>query len=250
MIIFLASLAQRFFGLFGLHVSRRTRGVQLDSALEEQLRLAGDDVRVIFEVGAADGRDAAVYTARCPNADVHAFEPLPANFKKLAQRASNEPRIKAINKAVSDTNGKAEFHVTALDDASSLLAPTTTGATFDKYTKQVGTINIETITLDNYCIDNNIDRIDLLKMDAQGAELKILNGAAKLLDKRSISVIFTEVNFVDIYVGIALYHDIAHFLEEKDYVLHSLYNFHHDQNGKLTWADAIFVPSSDELLND
>ncbi len=247
--IFFASLAQRFFGLFGFHVSRRARGVQLDSALEEQLRLAGTNIRTIFEVGAADGRDAAVYAARCPDADVHAFEPLPANFEKLAQRAAAEPRIKAINKAASDTNDIAKFHITALDDASSLLMPTSTGATFDKYIKQVGIIEIETITLDSYCKANSINKIEILKMDAQGAELKILTGASELLDKHLIEVIYTEVNFAEIYVGIAFYHDIAHFLYTKNYVLHSLYDLNHDQNGRLTWGDAIFIPKSKEPIN-
>ncbi len=247
--IFFASLAQRFFALFGLHVSRRARGVKLNSALEEQLRLAGNNIRIIFEVGAADGRDAAIYAARCPDADVHAFEPLPANFEKLTQRAITEPRIKAINKAASDTNGVAKFHITALDDASSLLTPTSTGATFDKYIKQVGIIETETTTLDSYCKANHIDKIQLLKMDAQGAELKILIGASELLDRCSIDVIYTEVNFAEIYVGIAFYHEIAQFLSTKSYVLHSLYDLNHDQNGRMTWGDAIFIPKSKEPIN-
>ena len=59
--IFSVMLAQKLFGLFGLHVRRLEKGVKIDSAMEEQLRLAGNQVQCVFEIGAADGRDCVIY---------------------------------------------------------------------------------------------------------------------------------------------------------------------------------------------
>jgi FkbM family methyltransferase len=239
--MFFAEYVQKFFNALGFQLSRRAPGVQIDSALEEQLRLLGKDAKTIFEVGAADGRDSAIYAARCAGAAIYAFEPLPASFTKLQAIAKLESRIKAVNAAVSDKSGTAKFHVTALDDASSLLPPAKTGSTFDKYMSAVDEIEVDTITLDGFCEIHKISQIDLLKMDAQGAELKILHGSSRLLTERAIKVIYSEVDFMEIYKDCGKYHEIASYLYDFGYVLHNLYGLVSNQNGRLAWGDAIFV---------
>lgn len=239
--IYLYSLIQRIFRLFGLHVRRLSKGVEIDSSTSEQFRLAGNNVRVVIEVGAADGRDTAMYAERYPAARLVAYEPHPENFAKLALRASAEPRIIPVNAAVSQSAGAATFHITALPDASSLLKPRQVGGDYDKYLAEQSTVDVRTVTLDDECQRLNLDHIDLLKMDAQGGELDILRGAANLLQSKRIKVIYTEVNFVPLYDGSALYHDLAKLLEGFGYRLHNLYNLVSDRNGNLSWGDAIFV---------
>jgi FkbM family methyltransferase len=239
--MFFAEYVQKIFNTFGFQLSRRTPGVQTDNAIEEQFRLMGRNVKTIFEVGAADGRDSAMYASRFTEAAVYAFEPLPVNFKKLEANAEREPRINAINAAASDMSGKASFHVTEWDDASSLLPPAKTGSTFDKYMSAVDQIEVNTITLDEFCDAHKIGHIDLLKMDAQGAELKILHGSARLLAKKAINVIYSEVDFMEIYENAGRYHEIASYLHGFGYELHNLYGLVSNQNGRLAWGDAIFI---------
>jgi FkbM family methyltransferase len=236
-----AEYVQKLFNALGFQLSRRTRGVQTDSALEEQLRLVGKNVKTIFEIGAADGRDSAVYSARCPEAKVYAFEPLPTNFEKLQSKANLEPRIIPINKAISDASGTASFHITALADASSLLQPNETGSTFDKYTTEVDCITVETLTLDEFCKEKDIVNIDILKIDAQGAEIKILKGCKNLLSIGNISIIYCEVNFMEIYDGCSKYHEVATYLADFGYKTHNLYDIIVNQDGKISWCDAIFT---------
>lgn len=235
--------AQRMFGLFGYHLSRLERGVRVDNAFEEQLRLAGDAMSTIVEVGAADGRDTLEYANRCTKATIHAFEPLPANFGKLRAVAEHEPRIVPVNMAVSSKVGNASFHVTALPDASSLFNPRSTGSTFDKYTSKVETIKVDVTSLSAYCEKKKIKTIDLLKMDAQGAELDILNGSENIIRDKKVKVIYSEVNFMRVYEGACLFHEVTAYLEEMDYRLHAIYNQNHNQFGQLTWADAIYLPN-------
>ncbi|MER9228545.1 FkbM family methyltransferase [Mesorhizobium sp. M0664] len=239
----LAFAAQRIFGMFGYHLRKLEHGVRIDDSFAEQLRLAGDAVTTIFEVGAADGRDTRTYAERCPKAIVHAFEPLPENFAKLHSIAETEPRIVPVNMAVSSKVGTSAFHIAALPDASSLFKPRSTGSTFDKYTAEIGVVDVQVVTLDSYCEKAVIPSIDLLKMDAQGGELDILKGAANLLKKKGIRVIYTEVNFMRMNEGSCLFHEVTGYLEQVNYGLHAIYNQHHNQFGRLAWADAIYLPN-------
>ena len=211
----IATAIQRMFGLFGFQVRRIESGVKIEDVLEEQLGLRVTMSSVSFEVGAANGRDCLVYAARCPKATIHAYEPLPSNFEKLQACVRSERRIVPVAAAVAGMSGTASFHITSLDDASSLFKPQATGSTFDKYVEEKSVIDVPVVTLDEECTRLRIDRIDLLKMDAQGAELEILHGAVSLLDTKAIRVIYTEVNFMRIYDRGCVYHELASFLSDK-----------------------------------
>lgn len=242
--ILFVMLTQKLFGLLGLRIQRIEKGVNVDSALEEQLRLAGNKIKCIVEVGAADGRDCVIYAERCPEATIYAFEPLPENFKKLKEKALEEPRIIPINAAASSKTGTAPFYVSALEDASSLLPPKKTNTEIDKYISTRSVIDVTLKTIDQECSAQGIDNIDILKMDAQGAELEILQSATKLLKRKAINVIYSEVNFIELYDGACLYHELMTFLKEYVYALHSFYDLKHNKDGRLAWGDAIFLPNN------
>ena len=235
--IALQSLAHRM----GYQIRRVDENVSLDDAFSEQMRLAGSDARCIVEVGAADGRDSERYARAAPGARVLAFEPIPESFEALRVRTAALPSITAVNAAVSDRPGQAEFHVGTWLDSSSLLKAQTTGSNYDAYQKPTHSIRVEVVTLDDACRTQNIEHIDLLKMDAQGAELKILAGASELLQRGAIRVVYAEVHFNASYEGSGLFHDISLFLHRHGFGVHNIYNLTHDHTGRLLWGDAIFV---------
>lgn len=231
---------QSLFRRAGYHIRKLEAGTSLDNPYAEQRRLAGD-ARTIFEVGAADGRDCESYRRDFPASVVHAFEPLPENFGKLAARADADPNINAHQLALTDTAGVATFHIGAWADSSSLLKAMDTGSTFDAYQASTGTIEVRTDTLDAIAAAHGVDRIDILKMDAQGAELAILRGGEKLLEARAIQLVYTEAQFRPLYDGAGTFAEIATYLGQHGFVLHNLYNIHHNQHGIACWCDALFV---------
>ena len=234
---------QKCFGFFGLQVRRLNRDVSLVSALEEQIRLAGPDINVIVEVGAADGRDSLVYTERCQQARVVAYEPIPESFAKLSALAAQENRLIPVNAAVSHKSGVAKMYQTDLVDASSLLKPIDLGSTLAKYHNVSGVIEVQTVRLDDEMRRLKIFGIDILKMDAQGAEIDVLNSFGSFLSEGRIKVIYAEVCFIELYEGAVFYHDLAKYLTAAGYKLHSFYDLVHRPDGSLAWGDAIFVPS-------
>lgn len=240
----LVQWVQKIFNFFGLHLRRLNSDVSLVSALEEQIRLAGPSIKVILEVGAADGRDSLVYTKHCKQARVYAYEPIPDSFFKLKSLAEQENRLIPVNAAVSNKSGTADMYQTNLDDASSLLKPIDLGGTLAKYHKVSEVIKVKTVRMDDEMERLKISEIDILKIDAQGAELDVLSSFGNFLSDGLIKVIYIEVCFIQLYKGGVLYHDLAKNLTSVGYKLHSFYDLVHNPNGSLAWGDAIFVRSN------
>jgi hypothetical protein len=76
-------------------------------------------------------------------------------------------------------------------------------------------ITVQSDTLDNWCKRNKVNEVDILWMDAQGAELLVLQGAVKTL--KNTRIIMTEVGLKPYYEGHTLKPDIDAFLAEQGF---------------------------------
>jgi FkbM family methyltransferase len=146
-----------------------------------------------FDIGANLGQ----YTllgAQCvgPKGEVHSFEPNKRIFAELSfnvQLNGFNDRCNLNRAAVADKAGLAKIPVYK---AGAEVYTSLGSFRVDKYL----TGNFEevpTITLDDYLLQHNIDQIDLIKMDIEGAELLALQGAQKLLSKWDAPVILLEI---------------------------------------------------------
>ncbi|MBL0048383.1 MAG: FkbM family methyltransferase [Bacteroidetes bacterium] len=82
--------------------------------------------------------------------------------------------------------------------------------------------SIKTQTLDELAVQEKTTAIDFLKLDTQGTELMILQGAKQLLKERRIKLIKCEVAFVSVYKGQSLFHELASYLYTFGYKLAEL----------------------------
>jgi hypothetical protein len=85
-----------------------------------------------------------------------------------------------------------------------------------------------------------------LKLDLQGAEMKALTGARKMLGKGMVSSIFLEVIFVPLYEGQATFDDIIEYLYGFNYGIFGFYDLVRSVNGRLKWCDVLFFKDSSE----
>ena len=211
--------------------------------------LAGQDSKIIFDIGANTGSVTAAYLKAFPDADIHSFEPCHKTFKRLRDRHGDNKRVHVHERAVSDSAGTLTFYE-AENHATNSLFPSADEAALlfgSSKTKTSSTEQVESITINGYCQEHGIDKINLLKLDIQGGELDALKGASKLLESSQIDVIYSEVEFYKLYQKQPLYHDIAGFLEKKGYSLYALDNFNIKKPiGMLLWCDAVFV--SEKIL--
>ncbi|MEO8772560.1 MAG: FkbM family methyltransferase [Ferruginibacter sp.] len=151
---------------------------------------------VILDVGANKGQYSLHVMKQAfsgKKIDLHIFEPSSANIKILRDHFNiiKYPGNKFfINQlALSDVNSQ-EFLYTdsAGSDLASLLNLKIPIRPFDNSKKE----KIETMTLDNYFIKNDLKEVDFLKIDVEGAEYKVLSGGSKVIGERRIKNIQFE----------------------------------------------------------
>ena len=175
---------------------------------------------------------------------------MPASYPRPARRATAGAGVPSVHEegpgdaasAVGESAGSAELHVNPDHQTNSLLA------TDPRVAKLLGSgdetlqkVTVPVATLDGFCAERGIDRVDLLKMDIQGYELRALRGARGLLDRRAVRIVYSEVLFGRLYEGQAFYHDIAAHLGSFGYQLYGLYHLIRGHNGVLGWGDAMFL---------
>lgn len=198
--------------------------------------------RLIIDIGANIGLTVKAFRHRFPSATIHAFEPNAELNPDFAYQVGQDPNVRLLNVAVSDQSGTKALHVNWIRATSSLLPYKADGRRYrPKPDRLVRTEAVATVTLDDYARSNGIDAIDILKLDIQGAEASALRGAAGLLNRHQIGIVYTEVFFVHYYAGDVLFHELTAQMEGFGYTLYDLFLNRHGRNRQLLFGDAIFI---------
>ncbi len=137
--------------------------------------------QVVFDVGSHIGKYSIMSAKLNPGAEVYAFEASKDNFEILSKnkKVNQLKNLYVMNKALSDKVGKEKFYVSQ----TGLMTKESDQFRF-----------VETETIDNFLQKNKIEQIDLIKIDVDGNELKILKGAKKSLAKGKIKNIIIEID--------------------------------------------------------
>jgi FkbM family methyltransferase len=149
-----------------------------------------------FDVGANMGVFTATMAAAAgPSGPVHAFEPLPSNRRRLERTIAlnGTEQVHVSASVVTDTDGRTQLYDYGAGYES--------WATLVPREIEIGTrtvrpeakIEVDAVTLDRYCHERNIERIDVLKIDVEGAEERVLGGASGLLERRAVDLLIVEV---------------------------------------------------------
>lgn len=215
------------------------------------LRLINKDiVNTIFECGSMDGIDTVELHDYFHNASIFAFEIADYNIITLHKRLDNVPNVFIIEKALSDNVGFVDFYQHDVHNSkdknigiSSLLP-----IKYDRRSIGMANINEDEIIMNkksisavsvDYMSEQLNRKPDLLCLDAQGGELKILNGANETL--RYIRYIITEVNYLPTYENMPIFDDINKFLAQRNFICEYKTN-------ESFFGDAIFVNKGNDVL--
>lgn len=120
---------------------------------------------------------------------VHSFEPVPETFSILSKNIEvNGLKEKTVVNClgVSDDEGYIEFKLFEKSPAINRLANSND-------LKTGKTQKVSVVRLDDYCLSENIERIDFLKIDVEGMENLVLKGAQKLLSSQRVSLVLIEI---------------------------------------------------------
>lgn len=234
------TLLRRAARSFGFDVSRITSFGQ-DPFLDIRA-LATAAPRLGFDVGANEGQTACELRRIFPGAKIYCFEPYEAAFRTLQQKLGGDRNICLERIALGDHKGEAKLYENAESVTNSLLpnAPEAHASQPALYAIPTGQSTVAITTLDDFCGERAIPHLDFLKIDSQGYDLRILQGARELFVKRRISFIVVEMLFAALYAGQAHFHEIYGFLTGFGYQLVGLYAIHRSPAGAILWCDALF----------
>lgn len=212
-----------------------------ENAFDIQQKLMLNVPKVIFDIGANRGDTAIKYSNLFPTAKVYAFEPFAETFIKLKDNVKDYPNINIYNFAIAEKIGETIFYSNKNEDTNSILSSSKIGLSSDEQVKTIGQAIVNTETIDSFCLNHKIEKIEILKMDIQGAELLALTGAINLLEEKKIGLIYTETYFRRQYNNQPLFHEISKFLGDYGYYIQDIYSPIYG-NGSIAWCDAIFLP--------
>lgn len=207
----------------------------------------------IFDVGANEGRWTDRAINNFDNVVVHAFEPSEKEFNILKGKYSTKKNIILNNYALGDNKEEKYFNINYKGSLSSFYdvyentnwfkRQQNNKDLFDKFfTLKKEKVNIDTV--DNYMSSKNINSVDILKIDTQGYEPKVLEGAIKSLSSKKIKTVLLEIIFSDIYKSNVSFFEIEKNLVRNGYKLISLDDHGNIFNKTIFQLNAIYTLKS------
>lgn len=205
------SFMQRIFR--GMHKHALVgMGIEYSSDMRENgefkvLGLINGNNPVIFDVGANIGEWSGEVLKKFDKVRMFAFEPSAKAYAVLTENIKDS-RITIFNMGMNDIAGDKPFYTVS---GSNAVSDTVCGSLFKRRVPGMSfdySGSIKLTTIDDFCLQNSIGKIDFLKIDVEGNELNVLKGAAKMIADGTIKHIQFETGVADSRLLLRDFYDI------------------------------------------
>jgi FkbM family methyltransferase len=203
------------------------------------IKSKGFDPVTVVDVGVATDTDELYH--HFPTAQYLFVEPL-AEFEPSLQQLCQRYNGTYMLAAAGATDGELTINVSP-DLGGTSKFELVNAEIFDMKTRTVPQFTIDTLWK-----ALNLSGPALLKIDVQGAELEVLTGTEKTLDK--FEVIVLEVGLTEVYVGQPIFHDYIAFMAQRDYVVYDIIHTGYGDTGLLCQIDLVFVKRNGQFRQD
>tara|TARA_B100000676_G_C18056527_1_gene834792 strand:- start:995 stop:1732 length:738 start_codon:yes stop_codon:yes gene_type:complete len=166
-----------------------------------------ENVEVIFDIGANRGQSIFLFKKWFPKAKLYSFEPNPKLFLQLKKKYKKNSKIQLYELALSDENGTKIFNENLFHSSSTLENVNPDSVYLKKKAKLLG-VSPEKLILKSYPVkikplsmvidELKLNKVDFIKIDVEGHELKCLDGLFRNL-KAEVKCIQVEINSNDLY---------------------------------------------------
>lgn len=199
------------------------------------------NIEIILDVGANTGQYSSTLRELGYNNRIISFEPLKNAFNQLQNNSIKDNYWSVHNYALGNENCISAINVANNSYSSSILEMLPSHFESAPESKYIDKQKIEIKRLDTVFNSFGIDSNKImLKIDTQGFEKKVLDGASKVLDK--ISLIQLEMSIIPLYENEMLFTEMISYLDKKGFQLVSLENgFFDNSTGQLFQVDGIFI---------
>lgn len=196
-------------------------------------------IHTVVHVGAHDGAFALSLNEAFPDIMFHLIEPVPSTFQKLLANVVSHPNMKCLNLAAGDKEEILEMFVDDFSPASSLLPYEDRAIQEFPFLGKGHAIEVQILPLDQILKGCKAVDVDMLILDVQGYEDKVIQGAEKTL--RSCDVIMSELSLQDLYRGSSSFNSVYQALVKKGFHLKHLLNPIKGNTQTILQIDGIFV---------
>jgi FkbM family methyltransferase len=226
-----ARSAAHAFG-FDIHKSQDRRASALFSLL---------GIDLLIDIGANRGQYALSRRASGYKGEILSFEPLSTAHATLLALARNDPHWTIADRvAVGDRSGEIEINLAQNSASSSVLPMLDAHLAAAPNSRYIGKETVPLRRLDDLLLPAVDGRKIFLKLDVQGFEGFVLNGAEQIL--RKALALQLEMSLLPLYQGEILMPEMCHFLHEKRFALWDLEpGFRDPTTGRLLQVDAVFT---------
>lgn len=211
----------------------------------------GKESKVIIEIGSHYGEDTIRFRHFFPNSMIYCFECDSRNIKVFEKYCNKLDNVKLIKKAVSNQEGILNFYLSYKNYTDSNnpkkyqyidkydfkdLNLNASGSSslkksnFEHLQDSIKT-EVESVTLNSFCLQENIDQIDFLWIDVQGAEKDVLDGGDEILHK---------VKYIQLEYGELIYEDAMSKTDTIDYMKKKKFYILHDWTPSSKTGDLLF----------
>jgi FkbM family methyltransferase len=191
------------------------------------------NARVIFDVGACIGAFSKQFLLNWPKARVYAFEPDNRCIKKLGEMRLD--RFHVVKKCVGKGPGRVMFNAHSSDlSIGTMKKPF---RPLDEFRQ----VEVDLVSIDDFCKANRVKTVDIIKIDTQGGELDALRGAATTLD--TVEVVVVELMFHEHCISVSPWWEIPKLLHRHGLHLYWLFSAYKKISGgeeRIAFADAVF----------
>ncbi len=206
---------------------------------------------LIIDIGAHKGETILEMKKIFPSSQIHSFEPDPQTFSLLKKNTKKIKNIFLNNSAISNKNSnKLKFYRHEFSKLNSFKKINIKGDVIKQYLSFHKNKNknkiynkpiyVKSLKLDSYCKKSDIKKIDILKIDVQSSEKECLRGSLKIL--KNTNVIYTEINFHDMYETSYNFYDLESIIVPMGFSLFCLVKSNKQKNSeRLGWVEAVYI---------
>ena len=230
---------QSLLNFFGYYLIKEKNFKKLYRNLDQTIKyLIKKDNPLIFDVGAHAGESIVRFRNLFKKSIIHSFEPSKKSFTILKKYENLDTKIN--NFALGKVNEIRKFYINKNDSTSG----------FYKFSENINIQDnianepVQIKTLDQYVKSNNIKCIDILKIDVQGFEAQVLQGAIKTLQNK-IKIIELEIIFIDYYEKKSSFSEIENIIMPLGFELYTVSSpALEETSSRLKWLDAIYISNN------
>ena len=233
-------LIKNIFNSVGLEVQRNQPLNEAGTQIYQAIKKINTDI--ILDVGANTGQFSLEIRKKGYNGKIVSFEPLLSARKKLIEYSLKDKNWLIHDQAaIGDHNGFIDINISKNSVSSSILPMMSSHSDAEGNSVYIGSERTAIITLDSVADAYLNDSSNcFIKIDTQGYESQVLDGAINTLKKSK--GILCELSLVPLYEGQHLWKEIIERFEKEGFVLWSLHKaFTDKRNGRTLQMDAVFL---------